>query len=86
MIVLKDTGSDFFEEAYFVLKSHRTAGKIRTEQDFVAEANRIVREAAYSGIDVKTQTAKKNKVLFFCGMLCGIVLCSICVIALKFAI
>lgn len=42
MIVLKDTGSDFFEEAYFVLKTSPDRNLFRSEKDFVAEAKRII--------------------------------------------
>lgn len=83
MIVLKDTGSDFFEEAYFVLKSHKTPGKIRTEQDFVAEANRIVAEASNNGIYSKKQEPKSNTFLFLFGVLCGIAVCSIAILIIK---
>ena len=42
MIMLKDTGSDLFEEAYFVLKTRRGICNISTERDFIEEANRII--------------------------------------------
>ena len=42
MIVLKDTGSDFFEEAYFVLKPSPDRNLFRSEKDFVSEARRII--------------------------------------------
>lgn len=43
VIYLKNTGSEFFDEAYFVLKSD-TDMALRTEGDIIREANRIIDE------------------------------------------
>ena len=43
VIYLKNTGSDYFDEAYFVLKSDTGAYK-RTDEDIIREANRIIDE------------------------------------------
>lgn len=77
MIILKDTGSDFFEEAYFVLKSGSPFCALRSEKDFVAEANRIVAESrSGSGFPPLPHPQKNSKKrLFFGGMLTGISLC-----------
>lgn len=43
VIVIKDTGSDLFDEAFFVIKPQNSkSGKLRTETDFVYEANKII--------------------------------------------
>lgn len=41
IILLRDAGSDMFEEAYFILKPERTNAP---EQLMIAEANRIITE------------------------------------------
>ncbi len=79
MIILKDTGSDFFEEAYFVLKSSPDTGLIRSEKDFVAEANRIIASnspVSKNSLSVggKKGTSHSEKSLFFLlGALAGAV-------------
>lgn len=42
MIMIKNTGSELFEEAYFILNSKTTA--TTTSDDMIKEANRIVDE------------------------------------------
>ncbi len=46
IIFIKSTGSDIFEEAYFVLKSAKYDGKHRDNltRDMVQEANRVIDE------------------------------------------
>ena len=46
IIFIKSTGSDIFEEAYFVLKSTKFDGKYRENltRDMVQEANRVIDE------------------------------------------
>ncbi len=43
VIYIKNTGSDCFEEAYFVLKSD-TGATVKTHEKMVDEANRIIKE------------------------------------------
>ena len=43
MIMLKNTGSEIFEEAYFILKELPKKPAV-TESDMVREANRIIEE------------------------------------------
>ncbi|MBR5528496.1 MAG: hypothetical protein IKV97_05770 [Clostridia bacterium] len=72
MIVLKDTGSDFFEEAYFVLKSGKPHCKIKTERDFIAEAERIIAES--TGVKLperKKESAVKKYAFFAAGIIIG---------------
>ena len=46
IIFIKSTGSDIFEEAYFVLKSAKYDGKYKDNltRDMVQEANRVIDE------------------------------------------
>ena len=68
MIVLKDTGSEFFDEAYFMLKSGKLPKKVGGEKDFIAEANKIVLNA--SGEKNPPEKIPKKK-YFFTGFFSG---------------
>lgn len=86
MIVLKDTGSDIFEEAYFVLKSRTgiEGCRINTEKEFVAEANRIIAEAADGAEKYGSRCEKKSsKKMFWYGVLFGTVICCCAAAVLK---
>lgn len=74
VIVLKDTGSDFFEEAYFILKPQRESGKCRTDGEFLAEAQKIIKknlcgeklsEKRYTSLFGAGKRIKYIKFLFF---------------------
>jgi hypothetical protein len=72
MIVLKNTGSDFFDEAYFVIKPHRTISSFRGEKAFIDEAHRIINEAIYPQ-KLLSEPKKSGKKPFFSGAFCGFV-------------
>ena len=42
MIMLKNTGSELFEEAYFILKDRAEKSPALSETDMIREANKIV--------------------------------------------
>ena len=74
MIVLRDTGSAVFDEAYFLLKEE---GHVPLpEQDaLIREANRIVRERSVAGDgNMRGRGARRlETVLWFAsGLLCGV--------------
>lgn len=48
MLMLKNTGSNFFDEAYFVLRDTAMKHKV-SETQLIKEANRIVNESYISG-------------------------------------
>jgi len=48
MIMLKNTGSEIFDEAYFILKEKAEKSRI-SENDMVREANRIIDEKLLCG-------------------------------------
>lgn len=76
MIVLKDTGSDFFEEAYFVLKSGSSRCKLKTERDFIAEAERIIAESTGIKLPAFKKEPRGRKYAFFAaGIICGAAVC-----------
>lgn len=47
LIVVKTTGSPFFDEAYFVLRNEAT-GSGKVKRDMLSEANRILRDSTLS--------------------------------------
>ena len=68
MIMIKNTGSDLFEEAYFILNNKRSAQT--SSDDMIKEANRIVAE---SSIVPKTQDKQRSPLLMYLfGVLSGI--------------
>ena len=48
IIVMKNTGSNIFEEAYFVLRENAVKAHI-SETDMIEEANRIIKENGIHG-------------------------------------
>lgn len=48
IIVMKNTGSNIFEEAYFVLRENAVKAHL-SEIDMIEEANRIIRENGIHG-------------------------------------
>ena len=68
MIMLKNTGSDLFEEAYFILNTKRTA-RVSTG-DMIKEANRIVAEN--NMIPKREEKQRTPLFLYLLGVLSGI--------------
>lgn len=56
MIMIKNTGSDYFDEAYFILKEKQNTKAYVNEDDMLKEANRIVND---NMISLKPREAKK---------------------------
>ena len=70
MFVLKDTKSDIFEEAYFVIKERVDEKNTASDTDMVAEANRIIDE---NDIFIKEKyTEKKPSLAPFSAFMAGI--------------
>lgn len=49
IILLKNTGSEIFDEAYFILKEKQGGEPSLSESEMIREANRIVSENLISG-------------------------------------
>lgn len=77
--MLKNTGSDIFDEAYFVIKeSAATSNAVISENDMIAEANKILNENRLS--EYCMNGVRKNRVLKKIVVpLC--ILASLCVVA-----
>lgn len=73
MIVLKDTGSELFDEAYFMLKSGKLPKSVKGEKDFIAEANKIVFDASGEKVFLPKKPQRKA---FFLGFFTGAALCA----------
>lgn len=78
MIMLKNTGSKYFEEAYFIIREEGTpaASEPFSENDMIKEANRIISETfmntRYSENERRTGKLRGSSVFwFFAGSLCG---------------
>ena len=68
MIMLKNTGSEIFDEAYFILKEERMLKGDVSENDMVREASRIVNDNLLSVCYKKgapTAVRDKLKTLFW---------------------
>lgn len=74
IIMINDTGSDMFEQAYFIVKDE-AQGAVCSKNDMIREANRIIENnllAPYFS-PVKRKSLKKSakNLVFFLGMVCG---------------
>ena len=63
VIYMKNTGSDVFEEAYFVVKDG--GGSLTYDGDFLSEAKRIVEENKGIGARKRGEGAVLQRVLIF---------------------
>lgn len=72
VIVLKDTKSGIFDEAYFIIKNSADSTKLTTN-DMVSEANRIIGDSV-----TRTEEKKSEKLLrplwFFIGVFCACII------------
>ena len=75
IVYLKNTGSEIFKEAYFILNEGKGLS-ILCERDLVSEAARIIEEnSAHTGGKKKgfKRVIKRNALPFFLGLSVGIV-------------
>ena len=83
IIYLKSTGSEVFDEAYFVV-SDKTPNEKMGECDMVQEANRILNECIYvsenEDLFNKIKDFIKSKILPF---LTGVLLGMVCILLIK---
>lgn len=79
MIYIRDTGSNLFREAYFVLRENAPAS---SEKDMIAEAERIIRERFVPGAVKK----RRDKKTFIGGFLCATVIFGAVVLILTLAL
>ncbi len=89
MIVLKNTGNDLFDEAYFVLNDKNTKSYTASESDMIKEANKIISNDLLSGYfsrscteDKRSRSSGKGR-SFLIGLLTGIAVCGIVLLIFK---
>lgn len=80
MIVLKNTGSELFDEAYFVVKPHSSVSSFKGERAFIDEANRILNESLYATSAMHKST-KSTRSSFFSGAFIGFLIGGVCTAA-----
>lgn len=70
IVFLKDTGSELFEEAYFILKPNTTYQK---ENDIVSEATKLVNGLCKETNNRREKRRRRLGILlgFLLGMACG---------------
>lgn len=69
LVVVRTSGSPYFDEAYFVLRTKEETKK-RSNRDILAEANRILQDCT----PTQAPQRKKSRRPLFCfllGSLCG---------------
>lgn len=80
MIMLKNTGSHLFDEAYFVLSDTAKASGI-AQTRLIREANRIVNESFISGYFQPSAKKEKNIAerakYYLLGFFCGAAACTL---------
>ncbi|MBO5286547.1 MAG: hypothetical protein J6B34_00325 [Clostridia bacterium] len=69
IVFLKDTGSDYFDEAYFVIKPCAVE---KSESDIILEATRIANEAIEKGNDKEKNRGLFRVISFLLGCFAGI--------------
>ena len=69
VIVLKDTKSGIFDEAYFIVKNSADSKNLTTD-DMVSEANRIIDASVTGKYDEKRSEKLLRPLWFFIGVLC----------------
>lgn len=74
IIMINDTGSDIFDQAYFIVKDGENEKKT-SKSDMIREANRIIDEnllgAYFSGQKKQRSARKYGRTTFLLGALCG---------------
>lgn len=71
VIVVKDTKSGIFDEAYFIVKNSADSAHLTTS-DMVSEADRIISSCAAGGYTNEKKESEKylRPLWFFVGVLC----------------
>ena len=83
MIMIKNTGSDFFDEAYFILKEKLNCNNDNCEEDIIKEANRIVNENTITLKKEKNKRIKPDIISFIAGVFGGVLISAALFLILK---
>lgn len=74
MIMLRNTGSGIFEEAYFIIRDRVAQSAAVTESDMIKEANRIIAESGLRGMNkmhARAASGGRRLLWFAAGCLFG---------------
>ncbi|MBQ9941031.1 MAG: hypothetical protein IJO74_05795 [Clostridia bacterium] len=91
VVIIKNPGSDFFEEAYFILKERISLPKDNTasyETKMIDEANRIISDSMITKLCSSVTTRKKDTAkfsttaVFVMGMFTSILIITLCKLVL----
>ena len=85
VILIKNTGSDMFEEAFFVLKSDNKEEKrqINLTRDMVYEANRVIDEKVVDDRKRKSAVILASIISFLSGALISVSVCTVLILCLR---
>ncbi len=78
-IHIRDTGSKYYEEAYFVLRPGVSDSKV-PELDMINEAVRIAGESIGAGADPVRRRRRGDMISFLLGLLSGGALCAVLIL------
>ena len=82
VIVMKETGSDMIEEAFFILRPSKDKCSF-SNGDIMKHANSILEKNCYGGsfpalsMSVTQSREKKSPFSFFLGLTCGVLIASV---------
>ena len=83
VIFLKNTGSPYFDEAYFVMSDHGVAMSV-DQSDMVREANRIINESLSDPFSRIEGERVKSKREFIFPFFLGVIISVLCFLILIF--
>ncbi len=83
IIYLKNTGSEIFEEAYFIVKE-KTKQKLKGNAPLIEEANRIIDENVNFGCKKSRRINLKSVLIFGAGFLIAAAVFTAVLLLIKF--
>ena len=85
VILIKNTGSDMFEEAFFVLKSDNKEEnrQINLTRDMVYEANKVIDEKVADDRKRKSAVILASLISFLSGALISVSVCTVLILCLR---
>ncbi len=84
MIMIKNPGGEYFDEAYFVVKEEFESKRGISQNDMVKEANRIVAQNLLYAEGVKRKKCRGlNRISYILGLISGSALAFLCSIIIR---
>lgn len=83
VVCLKNTGSDLFEEAYFILKSTDEEGSFEKRQEIlIKEASRIIEDSLCNGEKRKKRAIPASISLYAAGFLSAALIITVLILVI----